>query len=99
MKTLDPIFPITALQKKQAEVKEAARHDIVRITENGAGAYVFATEEVYERKMREAIDQAVEDALIADAIEKGRADIAAGRYYEGTEAFLAAVEERRAQNA
>lgn len=87
MKTLEPIFPITALQKKQAEVKEAAREDVVRITENGAGAYIFATEEVYERKIREAARQAAEDAIIANAIERGRADIAAGRYYEGDAAW------------
>lgn len=99
MSTLEPIFPITALQKKQAEVKEAARKDVVRITENGAGAFVFVSEDVYERKIHDVARQAAEDALIANAIERGRADIAAGRCYEGTEAFLKAVEERQAQYA
>ena len=87
MKTLDPIYPISAFQKKQAEVKEAARHDVVRITENGAGAYIFTSEEVFERALREAAEQAAEDALIAHAIERGRADIEAGRYYVGAEAW------------
>jgi len=87
MKTLDPIYPITALQKKVAEVKEAAQRDIVRITENGAGAYVFASEEVYEKRVAEAVARAVEDALLAHAIERGRADIESGRYLVGAAAW------------
>ncbi len=87
MKTLDPIYPITALQKKTAEVKEAARHDVIRITENGVGAYVFTSEEVYERRIREAAEQAVEEALLAHAIERGRADIEAGRFLVGNDAW------------
>ena len=35
---MEPIYPITALQKKPAEVKAAAAEGIVRITENGMGA-------------------------------------------------------------
>ncbi len=87
MKTLDPIYPVTALQKKTAEVKEAARHDIVRITENGVGAFIFASEEMFEKRIREAVEQAVEDALIAGVIERGRADIAEGRYIVGDAAW------------
>ena len=98
MKTLDPIYPITALQKKTAEVKEAAGRDVVRITENGAGAYVFAAEEVFEKRVREAAAQAVEDALIANAIERGRADIAAGRFLTGDAAWDE-IEKRAAVHA
>ncbi len=87
MKTLNPIYPVTALQKKTAEVKEAARHDIVRITENGVGAFIFASEEMFEKRIREAVEQAVEDALIAGVIERGRADIAEGRYIVGDAAW------------
>ena len=87
MKTLDPIYPITALQKKTAEVKEAARHDVIRITENGIGAFVFASEEVYEKQLREAASAAAEEALISQAIERGRADIASGRFIVGVDAW------------
>ena len=96
---MEPIFPITALQKRTSEIKEAAKHDVVRVTENGAAAYIFTTEEIFERKIREAVEEAVYTARVADAIERGRADIAAGRYYVGTEAFLAEIERRRAENA
>ena len=68
---MEPIYPVTALQKKQGEVKEAARKGIVRITENGAGAFVFCSEEVYEQKMKEVADQAAYEALVAAALERG----------------------------
>lgn len=98
MKTLDPIYPVTALQKKTAEVKEAARHDIVRITENGVGAFIFASEEMFEKRIREAVEQAVEDALIAGVIERGRVDIAEGRYIVGDAAWEE-IEKRVASHA
>ena len=98
MKTLDPIFPITSLQKHPAEVKEAARKDIVRITENGVGAFVFTSEDMYERRIREAAEKAVEEALLANAIERGRADIAAGCYLVGDDAW-AEIERRVVSNA
>ena len=46
---MDAIYPVTALQKQQGEVKKAAQAGIVRITENGKGAYVFCSEDVFER--------------------------------------------------
>ena len=98
MKTLDPIYPITALQKKTAEVKEAAHRDVVRITENGAGAFVFASEEVYEKSIKEAVDRAVEEALLAGVIARGRADMAAGRFKVGESAWNE-IESRAASHA
>ena len=97
--SMEPIFPITALQKKTAAVKEAAQQELVRITENGSGAFVFMSEDVYEQKLQELIEEAVYNARLADAIERGRADIAAGRYTVGTDAFLAKVKKLEAQYA
>lgn len=91
---LEPIFPISALQKRQREVKEAARAGVVRITENGAGAYVFCTEETFQRKLDEAAENAAYEARVAMAVERGRADIAAGRYVTGVEAALEEIERR-----
>ncbi len=56
--SMNPIFPISALQKKQREVKEAAKDDVVRITENGSGAYIFCTEETFKRALAEAAEDA-----------------------------------------
>lgn len=90
---LDPIYPITALQKRTAEVKEAARSKVIRISENGVGAYIFASEEVFEKRIEEAAARAVEEALLANAIEQGRTDIAAGRFLTGNDAW-AEIEKR-----
>lgn len=91
----DAVFPVSALQKNQREVREAARRKMLRITENGSSAYVFCSEEVLAR----TIDQAVEDALYEreclEAIERGEEDIAAGRSVTGADAFKAAVANRR----
>lgn len=95
---MQPIYPITALQKKQSEVKAAAARDVVRITENGVGAYVFCSEKVFERALQEAADAAVYEAQLASAIERGRADVAAGRVVCGTEAARAALDRRRAHD-
>ncbi len=95
--TLSPIFPISALQKRQREVKDAAQNDIVRITENGMGAYVFCTEANFERALREAADSAAYEARMEATILRGRADIAAGHAVEGTDAVRNEIK-RRLQN-
>jgi len=43
--------------------------------------------EMLEKRIREAVEQAVEDTLIAGVIERGRADIAEGRYIVGDAAW------------
>lgn len=91
---LKPIFPISALQKKQGEVKKAAQSDIVRITENGVGAYIFCSEELFNRAILEAREAAAYEARMAAAIERGRADIEAGRSYVGIDAVSAEIERR-----
>ena len=96
---MEPIYPVTALQKKQGEVKEAARKGIVRITENGAGAFVFCSEGGYEQRMKEIAEQAAYEALMAAALERGFADIEAGRYYEGAEAAREAALKLRRKHA
>lgn len=92
--TMSPIFPISALQKRQREVKDAAKNDVVRITENGMGAYVFCTEEAFRRALAEAAEEAAYEARMEAVILRGRADIAAGRLIEGTDAARAEVERR-----
>lgn len=96
---MDAIFPVTALQKQQGEVKKAARDGIVRITENGKGAYVFCSEEVFERMMEQTAEDAAYEARIDAIVRRGRADIAAGHVYHGTEAAMAEVERRMRDHA
>lgn len=76
---LDPVFPISALQRRQAEVREAAKKGIVRLTENGVGAYVFCSEEQFNRMMENVAAQAAYETELAQGVERGLADIEAGR--------------------
>lgn len=92
--TMDPIFPVSALQKHQSEVKRAAQEHIVRITENGAGAYVFCSEAQFERALAQAAEEAAYEERIALAIERGRADYANGKVIHGAKAARAELKKR-----
>lgn len=91
------IYPASALVKRQPEVKAAAREKMVRITEHGRAAYVFASEEVFRREIEEAVAEALEAIEMREVILRGREDYAAGRYVTGIEAAKAEVARRRAQ--
>lgn len=93
---MEPIFPITALSKDQAAVKEAARNNVVRITEHGSAAWIFTSEEMLEQKIRDAIDDAVYEARLAWIVERGHRDIAEDRYVIGTENAKKKIAEMRA---
>ena len=86
---MEAIFPISALQKEQKEVKEAARKGIVRITEQGRAAFVFASEEALEKRIQEERRQAVYEAKLEEIITAGRADIQTGRFYTDAEKLFA----------
>lgn len=93
---MDAIYSATMLRDRPREVKEAARHNLVRITENGNGAFVFCSEEIYREKIAEAAEQAVYETRVSMGIERGRGDIAAGRVFNGSLDNLLAEAERRA---
>ncbi len=93
---MDAIYSATALRDKPKEVKRAAQEGLVRITENGTGAYVFCSEEVYRREIEAAREQAFYEYRVADAIERGTRDIKNGDYVVGIEAGKKALAERRA---
>ena len=99
MSTLEScdIYPASALVKRQPEVKAAARKRLVRITEHGRGAYVFASEEVFRREVDAAVAEALEAAEMRAAILRGRQDYQAGRYVVGIEAARDEVARRRGQ--
>lgn len=93
---MDAIYSATALRDHSREVKQAARERLVRITENGRGAYVFCSEEVFQQVVDDAVERALYAQRVSDAIGRGRADISAGRYVDGIEAAKAVVADRRA---
>ena len=93
------IYSSIALKTKQREVKDAALKDVVHITENGNSAFVLLSEELYEQKIREAVEQALYEERMARVISAGRADIEASRSVEGIAAALEAIADLRKATA
>lgn len=89
------IYSTTALSTRQREVKDAARESIVHITENGNGAFVFCSEEIFEEEIRKAREEAAYEARLDAVLGRSRDDFAAGRYYEGVDELKRAVLEER----
>ena len=77
---MEPIFSMTTLQRNPNKVKEAARGSVVRITEQGTGAYVFCSEDAFEQRIAREREDAAYEARLLDAVGRGIADIEAGRY-------------------
>lgn len=77
---MEPIYSMTALQRSPSEVKEAARDDVVRITEQGRGAYIFASEEAFEKRIAEERADAAYEARLLESVGRGIEDIRAGRF-------------------
>ena len=96
---MTPIFPSTALENRQREIKAIADERIVHITENGHGKYVFTSEAVLERTIAEAVEDALYEARMADALRQSRADIAAGHIYASREELMDAIARKRAVHA
>lgn len=93
---MEPIFSMTTLQRNPSEVKRAAKESVVRITEQGAAAYVFCTEEKFEERIAKERADAAYEARVLDAVGRGIADIESGRYVTSVdEAFERAAELRQ----
>lgn len=88
-----PIYSFAALKSKQREVKDRAKNEVVHLTENGNAAYVLCSEEVFAQEKAQAVADALYEKQLADVIERGRADFAAGRYVTGTDAAIARMRE------
>ena len=91
-----PIYSSAALKTRQREVKDAARENVVHITENGNAAFVLMSEELFESKLQEAAEAAAYEERLRACILNGEDDFANGRYVEGMDAFDRALEERLA---
>lgn len=92
---MDKVYSSTALKERQGEVKAAAREGLVRITENGSGAFVFCSDEVFQREIDDAVERALYTARVEEAVLRGRAAAREGRVVEGIEAARAEVAKRR----
>lgn len=89
------IFSSSALKTNQREIKDAALKEVVHITENGNGAFVFCSEEIFENAIQRAAEEAAYEERLKFAIESGRRDFEEGRCIEGIDAFFEEVGRRR----
>ena len=83
------IYPSTALKNQQREIKSIADAEIVYITENGRGKYVL------QKQIDEAVEEALYEQRLGDALRESRADFEAGRYYSSREDLMKAVASKR----
>jgi PHD/YefM family antitoxin component YafN of YafNO toxin-antitoxin module len=84
------IFPISDLQKRPAEVKAYAQREVVHLTENGRGAYVLMSEELFEDYVARKQEEAVWEQGLVSAVERGIRDVEEGRTHtlEETLAYI-----------
>lgn len=85
----------TALKNQQREVKSVADNEIVYITENGWGKYVFMSNEVFNNAVKSAVDEAICQEQLAIALRESRQDFEEGRYCSSREEMMAAVAAKR----
>ena len=76
---MQAIYPISALQKNAAAVRRDASEDIVRLTVDGRGMYVFATEEVFENYVQRQVDEALYEREAMRVLDRAVADEREGR--------------------
>ncbi len=89
-----PIYSFAALKSKQREIKDRAAEEVVHITENGNAAYVFCSEEILAQEKARAVEEALYERRVLEALERSQADLEAGRVYHGIDAAKAEVEKR-----
>ncbi len=93
------IYPSTALKNQQREIKALADKEIVYITENGRGKYVFASEDVLQKQIDEQVEEALYEQRMAQALRESRSDFEAGNFYASRDELLDAVAAKRNQHA
>ena len=96
---MTPIFPSTALKNQQREIKKLADTQLVYITENGRGKYVVTSQEVLDQIVADAVEDALYEQRLSDALAESRDDFENGRYYTSRENLMAAVNAKREARA
>ena len=96
---MEPIYSMTTLQRNPSAVKEDAKSGVVRITEQGGGAYVFCSEAAFEARIAREREDAAYEARLLEAVGRGIADIDAGRYTASVREAFDRAEKLRARYA
>ena len=93
------IYPSTALKNEQRAIKAIADSEVVYITENGRGKYLFMSQEVHDREIADAVEQALYEYRMAEALHASRKDFASGRYYSSREELREAIAQKQDADA
>ena len=96
---MEPIYSMTTLQRSPSEVKAAAQDNLVRITEQGGGAYIFCSEEALEARIAKEREDAAYEARLLESVARGVADIEAGRFTTTVDDAFKRADELREQYA
>lgn len=76
---MEAIFPISALQKDASAVRQEAESDIVRLTVDGRGKYIFATEDVFEEYVNRKVEEALYKERLEESLDRATEDERTGR--------------------
>lgn len=95
---MEAIYPITALQKDPKRVREEAKKGVVRISENGNAAYIFCSEEIFEKRLEQEREKAAYEARVVESIGRGIADIETGHYVDTLRRAFERASKLRASN-
>ncbi|MBR2834821.1 MAG: hypothetical protein IKE43_03790 [Coriobacteriales bacterium] len=90
------IFPITALSKEPQTIKDEALNNIVHITENGRGAWIFTSEKAFEDRIAQERAEAAQEAQLAFILDRAKHDIETGHYVTSRKEMFEEVERRKA---
>ncbi len=93
------IYPSVALRNRRREIKAIADTEIVYITENGRGKYAFMSEDVLRRTADQAVEEALYERRLHQALRESRSDFEVGRFYSTRKDLMAAVASKREQHA
>ena len=96
---MEAIFSMTDLQRNPSSVKKEADRGLVRITERGEGAYIFASERALEERIARERAEAAYEARLDEAVGRGIADIEAGRYTDDIDDAFALASKMREAHA
>ena len=77
---MEHIYTMTTLQRNPSAVKKSAQEELVRVTEQSGAAYVFASDEVFEKIIAKERADAAYEARLIEAVGRGIADIDEGRF-------------------
>lgn len=96
---MEPNYSMTTLQRNPSQVKSAARDNVVLITKQGMGAYVFCSEEGFEERIAKEREDAAYEARLLESVGRGVADIQAGRYVTSLDEAIERAAELRGSRA